>query len=313
MNKTNLIATPQLERIRELFPELPLEDVDLNNEGLVNQVVVVNNERIFRFPRSTWAREALQHEARILALLHDKVDVALPHYDYLAEDVASYPMLPGRTMARSRLLRLSEADQEAIAAQLALFLRTMHEVPTAELEAYQIGPSDTVRTREDWLNLYDRVHEQLFPYLMSHAKEWVYNHFSWVIDNPYFMEHRPVLMHGDVSCYHILFDDERRRISGMIDFGTAGMGDPAADFGCVIYQYGETFLKRMSRSYPDIANHIDRARFWAGTLELQWALGGLREMQKVVLEADRHQVDWSWFTVHIGMAAKDMRPIGDTF
>lgn len=313
MNKTNLISIPHLERIRELYPELPLEEIDLNNEGLVNQVLVVNNERVFRFPRSAWAQESLQHEARILALLRDKADVALPHYDYLAEDVASYQRLPGRTLARNLLLRLPDSDQEAIAEQLAEFLRTMHETTTAELEAYQIGPSDTVRTREDWLNLYERVHEQLFPYLMAHAKEWVYNHFSWVIDNPYFMEHRPVLMHGDISCYHILFDDERRRISGMIDLGTAGLGDPAADFGCVIYQYGETFLKRMSRYYPDIDNHIDRGRFWAGTLELQWALGGLRDMRQVVPEADRGKADWSWFTVHIGMAAKDMRPIGEAF
>lgn len=313
MNKTNLISIPHLERIRKLYPDLPLGKVTLNNDGLVNQVVVVNNERIFRFPRSSWAREALRHEARILDLLGGKVEVTLPYYDYLADDVATYELVRGRTLARNLLLRLDEAGQEGIAEQLALFLRTMHEVPAAELQAAEIGKSDTVRTREDWVKLYERVNEQLFPYLMTHAKEWVYDHFSWVVDNPYFMEHDPVLMHGDISCYHILFDEGRRRIGGVIDFGTAGIGDPAADFACVIYQYGESFLKRMSHTYPAIADHIDRARFWAGTLELQWALGGLRDMQAVVPEDDRNKADWSWFTAHIGMNAKDVRPIGSAF
>lgn len=313
MNETKLLTAPHLQRINELYPELSLDEMQVNNEGLVNQVVVVGNERIFRFPRYEWAREALQHEARILALLRDKVAVTIPHYDYVAADIATYRLLPGRTLARDLLLRLSEGEQEAIAQQLAEFLQTMHTVTPAELYAYNIRQSDTVRTREDWLELYERVHEHLFPYLMAHAKVWVEKHFSWVIENPYFMEHEPVLMHGDISCYHILFDDVRRRISGVIDFGTAGLGDPAADFGCVIYQYGETFLKRMSRYYPEIDNYVERARFWAGTLELQWALGGLREMRALVPEADRDQADWSWFTVHIGMAAKDIRPIGEDF
>lgn len=313
MNEIKLLETPHLQRINELYPELALDEVQVNNEGLVNQVVVVDNERIFRFPRYEWAREALQHEARILDLLRDKVAVTIPHYDYLADDIASYCLLPGRTLARDLLLRLSKADQAAIAQQLAEFLQTMHTVTSAELYSYNIRQSDTVRTREDWLELYERVHEQLFPYLMAHAKIWVEKHFSWVIENPYFMEYEPVLMHGDISCYHILFDDDCRRISGVLDFGTAGLGDPAADFGCVIYQYGETFLKQMSRYYPEIDNHVARARFWAGTLELQWALGGLREMRALVPEAERRKADWSWFTVHIGMAAKDMRPIGEDF
>lgn len=105
MNKTNLISIPHLERIRDLYPDLPLDEVAVNNDGLVNQVVIVNNERVFRFPRSSWAREALRHEARILNLLRGKVEVSLPYYDDLADDVATYELVPGRTLARNLLLR----------------------------------------------------------------------------------------------------------------------------------------------------------------------------------------------------------------
>ena len=53
----------------------------------------------------------------------------------------------------------------------------------------------------------------------------------------------------------------------------------------------------MSRFYPEIGQALDRARFWAGTLELQWAISGLRSK------------DLSWLTVPIGRA-RDVRPMG---
>jgi aminoglycoside 2''-phosphotransferase len=105
-------------------------------------------------------------------------------------------------------------------------------------------------------------------------------------------------MNGDLGPYHLLYNPQTRRLNGVIDFGTAGLGDPATDFGCLIDQFGETFVRLMAPTYPDMAQHIERARFWAGTLELQWLLGGLR-----------YPDEPDWFMVHIGRA-RDVLPIG---
>ncbi len=86
-------------------------------------------------------------------------------------------------------------------------------------------------------------------------------------------------------------------MTGVIDFGTAGLGDPACDVSILINNYGESFVRRVSQHYPAIGSMIERARFWAGTVELQWVLGGIRTG------------DLSWFTVHIGHA-RDVMPIG---
>jgi aminoglycoside 2''-phosphotransferase len=106
-----------------------------------------------------------------------------------------------------------------------------------------------------------------------------------------------VFMNGDLGPYHLLYEPDRGELAGIIDFGIAGMGDPATDFACLIDNYGESFVRRMVRHYPALTELIDRARFWAGTLELQWALNGLRSD------------DLSWRTVHIGRAHDEM-PIG---
>ena len=83
----------------------------------------------------------------------------------------------------------------------------------------------------------------------------------------------------------------------MIDFGTAGLGDSATDLACLINVLGESFLRRMAPWYPTLEEALERARFWAGTLELQWALHAVRAN------------DVSWWVNHLG-GARDVRPVG---
>ncbi len=106
-----------------------------------------------------------------------------------------------------------------------------------------------------------------------------------------------MLVHGDLGSYHILIDRHHCQLTGVIDFGSSGTGHPADDFAEIIHYFGESFLHKMSRGYPQIGLLIDRARFWAGTLELLWALAGLATG------------DLSWLTNHIG-SARDVLPVG---
>jgi aminoglycoside phosphotransferase (APT) family kinase protein len=125
----------------------------------------------------------------------------------------------------------------------------------------------------------------------------VVHHFAPVRTAQVDLGYRPVLIHGDLAQYHILYQGVTADLTGIIDFGTPGLGDPACDFAVIISMYGERFLRRMALAYPGITEVLDRARFWAGTMELQWALAGLRS-------GDR-----SWLVAHIGRA-RDMGPIG---
>lgn len=61
----------------------------------------------------------------------------------------------------------------------------------------------------------------------------------------------------------------------MIDFGTAGVGDPANDVSCLLLNYGESFVSEMAETYPHTKGLLRRARFLARTLELEWAAKGL--------------------------------------
>jgi aminoglycoside 2''-phosphotransferase len=233
----------------------------------------------------------------MLALARRHVALSLPDFDVVQKDMVSYRFIPGAPLLRDDVLRDDEATQEALAQTLARFLQQLHAIPAAELAAHDIPRSATARSRQDWFALYKETEEKLFPLLMSDAKEWVQRLFAPVLADPDFTACQPVFVNGDLAPYHILCDQPRGRINGIVDFGTAGLGDPAVEFSCIINVYGESFLRRMARYDPALAEHVERARFWAGTLELQWLLGGLRTQ------------DPSWFAVHLGRA-RDVWPVG---
>jgi aminoglycoside 2''-phosphotransferase len=291
------------QQIAQVERDMPMETIELNKEGLVNDVLIVNGRRVFRFPKHDWAIDHLRQEANCLALARQHLDMPLPHWSIYESESLGYPFvaydwIPGEALTRHTLLRLPLADQQAIGQQLGAFLHQLHTIPMAKVEKMRIRPSVTNRTPEKWQKLYDDVKEMLFPHLMTFACDWVEQHFAPVLTNPDFMAHGPVFMNGDLGPYHLLYNPQTRRLNGVIDFGTAGVGDPATDFACLIDQFGETFVRLMAPTYPDTAQHIERARFWAGTLDLQWILGGLR-----------YPDEPDWFMVHIGRA-RDVLPIG---
>jgi aminoglycoside 2''-phosphotransferase len=289
-----------LNRIRECVPHLVIESVRANQDGLINDILIVNDQLVFRFPKNeTWARDLLANEIRVIQLARNYLDVQIPQIEHHAADLMAYGFISGSALQRNSILVMDENAQEEIARQLATYLKQLHNISMAEIERHQIAQSDTNRSHRVWVRLFEDVKRELFPLMMPHAREWVTNHFAPILADEDLMNYQPCLINGDTTPYHVLFDPQARRISGIIDFGTAGIGDPSADFATLIYFYGESFLRRMAKFYPEIRDGVDRARFWAGTLELQWALSGFRGRNAA----------WSWFTVHLG-SARDVMPIG---
>jgi len=290
-----------LQRIKEIFPALEISSIRSNDDGLINDVLIVNEDLVFRFPRNQdWGKKLFANEIRIIELARRYVEIPLPQFEYRSDDLAVYRYIKGKPLRREDILKLSQTEQEKIARELAVFLKQFHEIPRFELEQNKIAQSDVNRSREVWLKLLENAENELFPAMMPHVRESVSEHFAPILADEKFMDYEPQLINGDIVPYHIIFDREKGQINGIIDFGTAGIGDAAADFSCIIYNYGESFLTKMAQSYAEIENAIDRARFWAGTLPLQWALGALRTKN-----------NW-WNLVHLS-GARDAKPVGADF
>jgi len=282
------------ERVRRLSPDVAVNSLSLNREGLMNDVVVVNGELIFRFPKHEYGLGRLKVETRILRLLRGHITLDIPMPLYEADDCLAYRMIPGETLRRDVLMRLPEEDRRAVADQLAQFLKELHGLPANLVADFEVPAADALMGYEGWAQAYERIREKVFPLLMPHLRDWATEHFESHLADKSNFEYEAKLVDTDLPPYHIMFDRRRGRVNGVIDFGCAGLGDPAIDFGVIIYNYGESFMDRLYRVYPEAETHLKRARFYAGAHEVRWLLTGVERNDP-----------W-WFAVHVG-SAKDVR------
>jgi len=280
-------------RIRKAVPEIKIEGITLNREGLMNDIVIVNGDVVFRFPKHEYSRKHLKNETRILRILRKYISLEIPSPLYEIDDAMAYRFIPGEALRRDMLVRLSEDDQQAIADQLAQFFKDLHSVPINEISDFEVPMADALMKYDGWVNAYQRIRDKVFPLLLPHARDWVEEHFETHLASKANFEYELKMVDTDVPPYHILFDGQEKRISGIIDFGCAGLGDPAIDFGVIIYHYGESFLRRFYIRYPEAETYLKRARFYAGAHEVRWLLAGSERSETF------------WFAVHIG-SAKDV-------
>lgn len=93
-NGMNELTTYE-KRIREIAPEVVITSISLNSEGLLNDVVVVNDELVFRFPKHEYGFKHLKDEARILRLLRNYISLEIPSPLYEGVDFLAYRLIPG--------------------------------------------------------------------------------------------------------------------------------------------------------------------------------------------------------------------------
>ena len=74
------------------------------------------------------------------------------------------------------------------------------------------------------------------------------------------------------------------KISGIIDFGSSGLGDPAYDFAGILSSYGEDFFSRVISLYPNGEEISKLVKFYKSTFALQEALHGIENNDRKAFE-----------------------------
>ncbi len=272
------------QQLHQHCPNLQLQTLTLNQTGQYNDVLIVNGDLIFRFARVSAAASTLQRELALLRYLQGRLPLAIPNpiipcAQPGATDVAfmGYRMLPGKPLWREDFATIATQHGDTIACQLAGFLYALHHTP---------APSITLPladTRQEWAELYARIQAQLFGYLHPKARRQVAQHFESFLANPNQSTFQPTLRHGDFGTSNILYDPESASVTGIIDFSSAGLGDPAVDFAALLASYGEAFYAQCCPHYPEMEHALNRVRFYRGTFALQEALFGIENDDPVAL------------------------------
>lgn len=275
--------------IHQIMPDLDIESLVINHEGLVNDILIVNKAWVFRFAKGAYGRELLNLEYQLMRLIGPNVSLSVPAPKIYNNGVIVYPYLTGESFYRNTWSQFGEEQQQKLADQFGKFLNELHNIQIDNL-GWEIPLTLAPVSQETWSDIYERILIKVYPLLLPHQINWAEDLFEPVMNRAHFFDFEPAIIHGDLAPYHILYLPEENRLSSVIDFGVAGLGDPATDFGSLIINYGERLVKKMANTYDGFSTIIERARFYAQAVELQWTL--------MAIESG----DDYWFTAHLGGA-----------
>lgn len=267
-----------VEKIRTHCPVLEIASAEFNPKGQYNDVLIVNESLVFRFAKVRPAIETLRQEVFILGHLQDRISVPIPNPTYIniesdeiGEVFVGYPMIPGKSLWRDEFRKITSPDaRKRMATQLAMFLKELHQDEIAEIFS-ELPNSDNLQI---WVEMYREIQEKLYAFMRLDARKQVTAHFEKYLNHPERYTFEPRLRHGDFGTGNILFNPDSLSISGIVDFGFAGVGDPAGDFAGLFISYGEEFYRMCYSIYPEMEIALDRVKFYCGTFALQEALFG---------------------------------------
>ncbi|NIV40423.1 MAG: phosphotransferase, partial [Anaerolineae bacterium] len=129
-----------LQSIRAACPDLDVVSARLNTQGQNSDVVVVNGEWIYRFPKYPHVLENLRTETAILEGVRGRLPLRVPDPVYLnleqpvGQAFAGYHMIPGEPLWRNTFRALEGREVvRGLADQVAGFLKALHRVPVEGL------------------------------------------------------------------------------------------------------------------------------------------------------------------------------------
>lgn len=255
--------TPKLAKklIINQFPEYAHLSVrEVEKQGHDNRTYRLGEDMLIRMPTAESYALAIPKEYELLPKLATRLNTSIPTPLKMGMPSADYPYpfsiykwLEGQS---ANHVQIDEATQESIALQLAAFLKTLHRIKDVD------GPLPGRHNwwRGDYVSVYDKeAREQISSLTDSIDSAAALN--LWEKSCVTKWRKAPVWIHGDFASSNILIKDNK--LSGVIDFGSMGMGDPACDL-VITWTYlsgkaREVFIKEMDLD----ADTWLRAKGWA--------------------------------------------------
>ena len=267
MSKADVIAN-SIELLQTRFPDLRVEQYEFAGEGYDSVALLVNGEYIFRFAKRPDVAVRQAREADLLPLLVDRLPLTVPRYTHVWADpawpgkrIVGYRMVPGEQLFPDRARPEHRATQ---AKQLGDFVNALHAVPVEEARRHGALGGDTGSWRTEYRRFYDEAREHMIPLFDAHERSAIEAFWLGFLDDDACFAFAPTLVHRDLNTEHILYDPASGRLTGVIDWGDASIGDPAIDFTAVRRELGEDFSRRMLAVYRHLcdASFVRRMDFY---------------------------------------------------
>jgi len=273
--------------LNSAFPRLGGMPVEFLDEGWDFRVFEVGGEWVFRFPKHEGSVRKLKMELALLSKLNllravtDSPWLRIPDYEYsgispgdTGWSFGGYRKLPGVPGHACE-----EIDWPSVTRQLGWFLSWLHGCSIDS--ARQVGVPEMP-------DLVDYWHARSLAELETLSVDQVDNGEV----RRFLEDHRPAsfagpmcLTHNDLFIEHVLLHPGSGRISAIIDWSDAVIGEPALDFGALYSWLGAKRVQHVLASYsrPVDEQVLLRARY----------LAACRALRDIAQGRDAARPDWA--------------------
>ncbi len=268
--------------VRQHLPRLEIRSVEPITGGWDFLVLEVNEDLLFRFPRNHLVKARLDVEVAPLSELAARLPVRVPEYRY---DFAIEKCSPGRFVGYDKIPGLPLLPEmvkdrpQDIARQLGIFLSALHRFPVSRAKKAGVTGGDTQAWRGEYVAFYEWIQGNALHLMEPHFREASVRLWNGFLEEDFNFTFTPVLVHQDLMPHHILYEKTDGRITGVIDWTDAVIGDPAIDFAGLIGAFGDEFTDQIIECYNgDVTETLkDRARFYSAIVPFHGMRSGIVE------------------------------------
>jgi aminoglycoside 2''-phosphotransferase len=211
--------------------------------GYVNDVYIVDDAYVFRFPKSPEWRAILLFESDVLKRLEGHTALPIPTVQHVENDgsYAVFSYIPGLHRSAEEIGAMSTEAKRAFANNMAAFLVELNEAVTRDwlavrIQGLPVERKDDARYYAELLELgRSKANPYLPQYEASHAKLLALKDDVFLSDE--------IVIHGDLHSGNFIFD-KQDKLAGIFDFGDCMLNSVYFELR-QIYQFGEDVLEMM--------------------------------------------------------------------
>ncbi|PRD57132.1 Mph(E)/Mph(G) family macrolide 2'-phosphotransferase [Sphingobacterium gobiense] len=252
------MTTKDIQNLTEAHGLTITDDIKFNDMGIdfrVGIVLDINGQQwVLRIPRRDNMIDQIEEEKQILNLVKKHLSVEVPDWKIASHSLIAYPLLKDKPALTYDGITYEvtwnmDKDSPNYVPSLAKVLVELHHISASEVSAKNLKIKTTMDLKKEIENQLRLVKSEIgiSKELEARYKTWLDNDSLW----PKFTK----FIHADLYAGHILTDNNNE-VSGIIDWTTAHIGDPAMDFAGHLNVFGEESLKQLIEEYEKRGGQI---------------------------------------------------------
>jgi len=286
------------------FENMKINHIMQLGEGWMSRCYLINHEVVFRFPKGKDGAIDTEKEIKALPNLIKHISLNIPEFIYCGKQDNGYPfvgyrILPGEPMDEQLFRSLPLETKNKIAHQIAEFMNQISLFSVDQARKLNIPEKNFYQY---YLDIFNEVKEKAFNKINKDMQTYITFQFEAYLKNTNHFTYSPKLLHADLSMDHLLFDQKRQELTGIIDFGDIQIGDPDYEYLYLLEECGEAFTKKVMelREEENFQEKYEKLSFYLTADNVVLLLEGLNRNNREMFEEAVDIIQCEMKTKHIG-------------